>query len=148
MAALIEQQGKTGDNIVVFGRSLGAAIASQLATQVKPGAVILESAFSSVPDMAARLYPFLPVRLLTRYKLNNIAHVKALQSPLLVIHSREDEIIPFAHGEAVFTAAHEPKSFLPIQGDHNGGFLSSGRTYIDGVAAFLTKHHPGYQPRM
>ena len=145
---LLEQQGMAPQNIVVFGRSLGAAIASQLATKVKPGGVILESAFSSVPDMAARLYPFLPVRLLTRYRLNNVAHVKAIQVPLLVIHSRDDEIIPFAHGEAVFAAAREPKSFLPIQGDHNGGFLTSGSVYIDGVVAFLKKNISSYQPVM
>lgn len=143
---LTVRRGIAAENIVVFGRSLGAAIASQLATRVKPGGVILESAFSSVPDMGAKLYPFLPVRLLARFRLNNLDHVQASQAPLLVVHSRDDEIIPFTQGERVFASAHEPKTFLPIRGDHNGGFLYSGRFYLEGVEAFLIKYFPAYQP--
>lgn len=133
-------------NIVIFGRSLGAAVASQLATKVRPGGVILESAFASVPDMAARLYPFLPARILARYQLNNMQHVKSIQSPLLVIHSADDEIIPYSQGQKVFETAHEPKSFLRIRGSHNGGFIYSGRFYIEGFEAFLIKHFPDYEP--
>lgn len=144
--ALTEQKGIRPENIVLFGRSLGAAITSQLATQVRPGGVILESPFSSVPDMGAKLYPFLPVRLLSRFKLSNVAHVQAIKSPLLVVHSRDDEIIPFTHGEQVYAAAHEPKTFLAIRGDHNGGFLYSGRLYTEGLEAFLIKYFPAYEP--
>jgi len=143
---LTEQKGIAAENIVLFGRSLGAAIASKLASRVNPGGVILESPFTSVPDMGAKLYPFLPVRLLSRYQLNNVAHVQVLHSPVLVVHSRDDEIIPFSHGERVYQASHDPKTFLPIRGDHNGGFLYSGRFYIEGIEAFLIKHFPAYQP--
>lgn len=143
---LTDKRGIKADKIVVFGRSLGAAVASQLATRVRPGGVILESAFASVPDMAARLYPFLPARLLARFQLSNVRHVKDIQSPLLVIHSKDDEIIPFNQGQKVFTAAHEPKTFLRIRGSHNGGFLYSGRFYTEGIEAFLIKHFPDYEP--
>ena len=143
---LTKTKGIAAENIIVFGRSLGAAIASHLSTKVRPGGVILESAFTSVPDMGAKLYPFLPVRLLVRYQLNNVAHVQSIHSPLLVIHSRDDEVIPFTQGEQVFAAAHEPKTFLAIRGDHNGGFLYSGRFYIEGIESFLIKHFPAYKP--
>jgi len=144
--ALTDKQGIKAENIVIFGRSLGAAVASQLATRVKPGGVILESAFASVPEMAAQLYPFLPARLLARFQLNNMQHVKRIQSPLLVIHSEDDEIIPYAQGQKVFASGHEPKTFLRIRGSHNGGFIFSGRFYTEGVEAFLIKHFPDYEP--
>lgn len=143
---LTDKKAIAAENIVLFGRSLGAAITSQLATQVKPGGVILESAFSSVPDMAAKLYAFLPVRLLSRFQLNNVAHVEAMQSPLLVIHSEDDEIIPYAQGQQVFASAHEPKTFLRIRGSHNDGFIYSGRFYTEGVEAFLIKYFADYKP--
>lgn len=143
---LTGQKGIKPENIVLFGRSLGAAIASQLATRVKAGGVILESPFTSVPDMGARLYPFLPVRLLSRFKLSNVAHVKNIKLPVLLVHSRDDEIIPYKQGEEVYEAAHEPKTLLPIRGDHNGGFLYSGQFYIEGIEAFLIRHFPDYEP--
>lgn len=143
---LTEKRGIKAENIVVFGRSLGAAVASQLATRVKAGGVILESAFTSVPEMAARLYPFLPVRLLVRFQLNNVRHVQGIQSPLLVIHSTDDEIIPYAQGQAVFERAHAPKTLLRIRGSHNGGFIDSGRFYTEGIEAFLSRHFADYKP--
>ncbi|MDH5444041.1 MAG: alpha/beta hydrolase [Gammaproteobacteria bacterium] len=142
---LTEQKGIRAENIILFGRSLGAAIASQLATRVKAGAVIIESPFTSVPDMGAKLYPFLPVRLLSRFQLSNIIHASQAQSPVLVVHSRHDEIIPFSHGEKVFESAAEPRVFLPISGDHNGGFLLSGNVYIDGLQEFLVKYVATYK---
>lgn len=143
---LTDKRGIRPDDIVVFGRSLGAAVASRLAAKVRPGGVILESAFASVPDMAAQLYPWLPARLLARFQLDNVQHVKAVQAPLLVIHSEDDEIIPYGQGLRIFEAAHEPKHFLRIRGSHNGGFLFSGRFYIEGIEAFLNKYFPAYEP--
>jgi len=139
---LTVQRAIPAESILIFGRSLGAAVASQLSAKVRPGAVILESAFASVPDMAAKLYPFLPVHLLSRFQFNNIEHVKRIQSPLLVIHSEADEIIPFAQGQAVYASADEPKRFMRIQGSHNGGFLSSGHVYTGGLEAFLRQFFP------
>lgn len=143
---LTDSKGMKPADIVLFGRSLGSAVASQLATKVRPGGVILESSFASVSAMAAKLYPFFPTRWLARYRLSNVRHVKAMQAPLLVIHSQDDEIIPFQQGEQVFAAAHEPKRFLRIHGSHNGGFLTSGRVYIDGIKGFLGRYFPSYQP--
>ncbi len=128
--------------IVIFGRSLGAAIAAHLAAKYRPKAVILESGFTSVADMAGELYPIFPARWLTRIEYRTKDALKAVGSPVLIIHSVDDDIIPFHHGEALFETANEPKSFLEIRGNHNEGFLISGKTYIDGIGAFLAKH-PG-----
>lgn len=137
---LTEQRRIPPRDIVLFGRSLGAAVAAQLASQHAPKALILESAFTSVPDLAADLYPFLPARWLARFRYNTEGYVKSINCPLLIVHSREDEIIPYAHGERLFAAAREPKRFLKIRGGHNEGFLLSGQHYVKGLDAFLTAY--------
>ena len=139
---LIEDRGASAEEIVLFGRSLGAGPTCQLATEVSPGAVILESPFRSVPEMAHGLYPWLPVRLLARTRLDNEAKIANIEAPLLVIHSVDDDIIPFAHGERLFELANEPKRFLEIHGDHNSGFLDSGALYVDGLREFLVEVLP------
>ena len=126
--------------IVIFGRSLGGAVASWLAAQTTPGAVILESTFTSAPDMAHRLYPFLPVRLMTRLKYSVKENVKRLSSPLLVVHSRQDEVIPFDMGESIFAAAPEPKQMLVITGDHSGGFLLNRNEYMTVLDKLLDQY--------
>lgn len=133
------------ERIVVAGRSLGAAVAAELAREREPGAVILESPFRSVPLIAQEVYPLLPARWLARFDYATEDHVRDVTSPLLVIHSRDDEIIPFRHGEAVHAAANEPKSLLPLHGGHNTGFLESGDRYVDGIDGFL--HHSGLPRR-
>jgi fermentation-respiration switch protein FrsA (DUF1100 family) len=87
--------------------------------------------------MAARLFPFLPARLLSRFRYDTEDSLRAVDCPVLVVHSRDDEIIPFEHGRALYRAAHQPKRLLEIRGGHNDGFLVSGRSYIEGLADFL-----------
>lgn len=127
-------------DIVLFGRSLGAAIAAELATRHSPGALIMESSFTSVPDMAASIYPWLPVRLLSRYRYDARRRLEDVRCPVLIVHSRTDEIIPFEHGQQLFEQAREPKRFLQLRGGHNDGFLVSGRDYVNGLEAFLSDH--------
>ncbi len=123
--------------IILFGRSLGAAIASRLAVDQEPLGLIVESAFSSVPDMAAHYYPYLPVRWISRFQYNTRKHLISLNRPLLIIHSPDDEIIPYDHGQQLFAAAREPKQFLSIRGGHNDGFLLSGEQYTRGLEGFI-----------
>lgn len=137
---LVEDRKLPAGRIVLFGRSLGAAVAAQLATRTRPAALIVESAFTSVPDIAARYYWYLPVRIFARFDYGTKSYIKKISCPLLVVHSPDDEIIPFAHGEAIFAAAAEPKSFLRLRGSHNEGFISTGAAYTDGLRAFLDKH--------
>jgi len=125
------------EQIVLFGRSLGAAIAAELATHHRPGALIVESAFTSVPDLAAHLYPYFPARWLARLSYPTAEYLAAAASPVLVVHSREDEIIPFSHGQRLYHAAREPRRLLELHGDHNAGFMISRDTYLAGIDAFL-----------
>jgi hypothetical protein len=139
---LTEERGVPPGDIIIFGRSLGAAVATHLATRHTPGALIIESAFTSVPDMAAKLYPYLPVKLLSRIRYSTITGIGSVTCPVLIVHSRDDEIIPFSHGERIYAAAGEPRQFLEIRGGHNEGFMVSGLHYIEGLERFLQKHLP------
>ncbi len=123
--------------IIIFGRSLGGAIAINLASKVKPGALIIESTFSSARDMGQSIFPLLSRVLIFRYSFNSGELIKKINSPLLVIHSPDDEIIPFKLGKKVFDAANEPKSFFSLQGDHNNGFIISQPDYEKRLAEFI-----------
>ncbi len=139
---LLNERHADPEQIVLFGRSLGAAIAARIAYENAPRALILESVFSSVRDMGRRYYPWLPVRWITRLHYDTAALASQIDCPILVIHSRDDEIIPFDQGRKVFEQATEPKEFLEILGDHNGGFILSGPLYRDGVGEFLDNYFP------
>lgn len=134
---LTENRGISGSDIVIFGRSLGASAASRLATQHQPLALIVESSFTSVPDIAQELYPWLPARWLSRFSHATRDYVRDVQCPVLIIHSRDDEIIPFHHGEAIFASANEPRTLMALRGTHNDAFLRDERAYIEGIQAFL-----------
>ena len=124
-------------NVVLFGRSLGGAVATWLAARVDCAALIAESTFTSVPDLAAKTYPFFPVRLLARYRYDSKARIAEARCPVLIVHSPDDELIPFEHGQALFEAANSPKTFLEIRGGHNEGFIVSGEHYDRGLGEFL-----------
>ena len=132
-------------NIAIFGRSMGGSVAAWLAAQKSPGALIVESTFTSAPDLAAKLYPFLPVRLLARLDLNTRESIRSTTSPVLVLHSRDDEIVPYEHGVALYESAAEPKAFFEMRGGHNDGFLVSQAGYTRALADFLSASFPSYQ---
>ena len=137
---LIEKRHITPVDIIIFGRSLGGVVATWLTKRYRPGTLIIESTFISIPDMAAKLYPFLPVRLISRFNYNALDYIQQVRCPVLVVHSRDDEIIPFSHGQRLFKTANEPKQLLEITGTHNEGFTSSGKLYIDGLNSFISKY--------
>ena len=123
--------------IIILGRSLGGAVAAWLAQNRPAGALIVESAFTSAPELGAELYPYLPVKALCRYRFDTREYLGKVRCPVTIIHSRDDETVPFEHGEALFAAAAEPKFMVVIGGDHNERFLDSGETYTAAVAAVL-----------
>lgn len=137
---LVRERGAPPASIVLHGRSLGGAVAAWLARRHVPDALILESAFTSLGDVAAGAYPILPVRWMLRHEFPTRAHVRDTPSPVLVIHSPEDEIVPFSHGEALFAAAPGPKEFLRIRGGHNDGVLVSADVYEGALRRFLAAH--------
>jgi fermentation-respiration switch protein FrsA (DUF1100 family) len=137
---LVEERGISEDRLIIFGRSLGGAVSAWLAEKHTPKALILESTFTSFDDFASDLAPFLPIGLLSRFDYNTEEHVGAVDCPVLIIHSRDDETVPFDHGQSLFESAKAPKVFLEVSGDHNTGFLSSRDTYEAGIDAFVSAY--------
>lgn len=143
---LIEDKRTDPSAIVLFGRSLGGAVATWIAAKEKPGALILESTFISIPAMGANLYPIFPVRLLARVHYDSAGLMEGIESHKLFIHSRDDETVPFEHGVALYDKANEPKTFVEIRGSHDSGFLDSGRDYIAPLQSFLRKVEQSLAP--
>jgi uncharacterized protein len=126
------------ERVVLFGESLGSAVALQLAVEVEAGALVLESPFASIPDMARAVYPFLPLWPFVRTRYDNVAKVGRLRMPLLVLHGERDEVVPFAHGRRVFDEAPEPKQFFAIPGaSHNDTYAVGGEPYWRALREFL-----------
>ena len=139
---LVETRGIPPSEIVISGRSLGGAVAAHLARSRTPRALVVESSFTAIPDVAAEMLWFLPVRWLIRFDYRTVDYVRQVDCPILVVHSADDRLIPFHHGREIFAAAGEPKEFLQIVGPHNGGFLQSGDRYRNGLTTFLANHQP------
>ncbi len=137
---LTESRGIPAEQIVIHGRSLGGAIASHLAVEHTPGALIVDSSFTALADIGQEAYPFLPVRLLIRFDYTTSDNTKKVRCPVLVIHSPDDEIVPFHHGQEIFAAAPEPKRFLEVRGGHNDNFVVSSQTYSEGVRGFIDEY--------
>ncbi|PXW88867.1 hypothetical protein C8R34_10613 [Nitrosomonas sp. Nm84] len=134
---LTETQGIAPAQIVLYGESLGGAVAAWLAAREKPGLLVLASTFTSVPNLAAEIYPFLPVRWITRFQYNTLESLQSVTCPVLIAHSPQDEIIPFAHGQQLFQAASEPKQFLTLEGGHNTGFIFMQPEWVKSLGAFM-----------
>lgn len=118
---LVTVKGLSPGDIIVFGRSLGGAVAIELAERVQPKFLFSESTFTSAPDMAAKRFPVFPARLLCKFKYNNIKRIKNVHCPVLIAHGPDDSLLPFEHGRRLFDAANEPKYFAELHGDHNAG---------------------------
>lgn len=128
--------------IVIVGESLGGGPASWLAARTEPAALILISSFTSIPDLAQELYPWLPVRPLARIRFDNVANVGKLRAPLLVVHGRRDTLVGFWHAERLVGAAGGRGRLLALDGDHNDLLAESARLR-DGMAAFIDRYVSG-----
>ncbi len=125
------------DRIIVAGSSLGGGPTADLAASVEPAAVLLESTYTSIPDVVSQSYPFIPAKLLCRTQFRNLEKIQQIGCPIMIVHSRDDTVIPFEHGQRLFERAAEPKRFLEIHGAHYGGKFSSKQGYLEGLRAFL-----------
>jgi len=134
---LTEVRGFAASDILLFGRSLGGAVAAQLAAESEPGGLILESTFSSARDFAHRVMPLMSRLTVLRYEFDTASALQAVHCPLLVLHSPDDQIMPYELGRRTFEAANEPKRFQDMRGDHNSGFLLSQPGYEQTLAEFL-----------
>jgi hypothetical protein len=134
---LRDQGGVEADRIVILGKSLGSAVAVDLAVEVEPAGLIVESGFSSIPEMAAHHYPFVP-RWLVRTKMDSLSKIGRVHCPIMVIHSPADEIVPYEHGRRLFEAAGGDKRFLEVPGaHHNELWLVGGADYLRALREFL-----------
>lgn len=124
-------------NIVIFGRSLGGAVAVDLAARVNAGGLILESTFSSVRDVVNAVFPRLSPFLYLRYVFDSFNKIKNVSAPVLMIHSPDDEIIPYILGQKLFEQVASEKSFLQIRGGHNDGFMQSISPYMQKLRIFI-----------
>jgi fermentation-respiration switch protein FrsA (DUF1100 family) len=128
--------GYTPDQIIAYGRSLGTGIATELATTEKVKALIVESPYTSLADVAAEKMSWLLPKLLLRYRLNTLKRAGQLKVPVLVIHGAQDELIPCAHGQKIYAAISSPKKLLLIAGGgHNN--LSDFKEHFEGVESFI-----------
>jgi len=136
---LTEARHVKASDVVIVGESLGGAVATWLAVKHPPRALVLASTFTSVPNLGATIYWWLPVRLLARIHYDNLERIAQISAPVLIAHSPDDDIIPFSHAEALYGAAHEPKQFMKLSGGHNSGLLYGREEWIATVRDFLEK---------
>jgi fermentation-respiration switch protein FrsA (DUF1100 family) len=134
---LTEKKKVSADNIIMFGRSLGGSIAAQLAGMAEAKALVIESTFTSYVDIGRKFYPYMPVRWFASFSYRTIDDVKNVHCPLMIIHSRNDEVVPFEFGLELYETANEPKEFVEIFGSHNDGFLVSAETYKEAWMKWL-----------
>lgn len=134
---LVQKRGLAADQILILGKSLGGPVAAHLAARNRPGGLILQSTFTSMVNLGVRLYPYLPVRILARFRFPTDVFLSRVKCPVLVIHSHDDEIIPVSFGRELLDAAREPKRMLEIRGGHNDGMFVSVEQYSTAVNTFL-----------
>lgn len=124
--------------LIVQGRSLGAGVAIPLAVKVTPRALLVDASFKSLADVAAKRYPIFPVRLLLKSRFDSLKNIARIQCPVLITHSKDDQIIPFEQGLALYHAAPSPKVFNPITGPHDNKDVPESQVmYRAGVEKFL-----------
>jgi fermentation-respiration switch protein FrsA (DUF1100 family) len=128
------------EDMIIFGRSLGGSIAAWLAQDHQPRILIVESSFTSLPNMVKDRFPWIPAMLVGNYQYNTRQYLQKAQCPVLIIHSRDDELIPFRQGQELYEVAKWPKAFLDISGSHNRGFIDSITRYESALDAFISRY--------
>ena len=132
---LTEARGIAPRRIVIHGRSLGGPVAAWLASQAEPAGLILESTFTGMAALGEHHYPWLPVSLIGQLKYPTLNHLADVQAPVLVIHSQDDELAPFAHGQTLRDATGG--ALLILEGDHTSGYRRRPERYVNGLKRFI-----------
>jgi fermentation-respiration switch protein FrsA (DUF1100 family) len=140
LAYLRSRSNLLANRIIYFGESLGGAVAVDLALKDPPRALIMESPFTSIRDMAKAKLPYLPVGFLIHDKYDSLSKIQKIHVPLLILHGDRDGVVPFDQGRRLFEAANPPKVFYTIPGaDHNDAFIAGGQPYWDAWKRFLDR---------
>lgn len=142
---LTVRRGIPAQAILLYGESLGSAVAAWLAARHTPRGLAIYAAFTSIPDMARHLYPFLPSRLIARFRYDTRKELAQVSCPILILHSEEDEMIPFSHAKALSAAAAGTVSLVPLKGGHNEAPFVSRVAFDQGIRAFLASIAAGGQ---
>ncbi len=131
--------GVEADRIVIFGHSLGSAVAVELAGREPASGLILDGALTSVTDRGQEVYPFIPVRWIAGSRYASIEKIGNLRLPKLFLHAERDEVIPIAHGRRLYEAAPPPKRFVVLGGGHGDAFDVDSATYYGAIRRFLAE---------
>jgi len=144
---LTTARGTSASRIVIFGESLGGAVAIDLARRVEACGLIVQSSFTSIAEMAAEVLPFVP-RFIIRTKMDSLSKIGNVSSPKLFIHSQADEIIPYRMGRRLFEAASAPKLFYEVKGaSHNLTDIVGGAAYYEALRSFINSSCPAQELR-
>lgn len=138
---LVERKNVNPDLILPVGRSLGGAVAAHIAVTHQTAGLALESTFTSVPDVAARVYRIFPVRMLARVKLDNLKALGAYNGALLVGHSKTDQVIPYDMGRTLYESFSGPAHWLEMTGGHGDGYAMTGRSYSEAYLDFAERYY-------
>lgn len=125
-------------NIFIYGHSLGGAVAVDVASRHACGGLIVESSFTSVRAMARRVYRLPLLQYVPKSRFDSLAKIARVQAPVLIIHGTRDAVIPLEMGQKLYEAAHEPKTFFPIEGaGHDDPYVVGGEHYVERLRAFV-----------
>jgi fermentation-respiration switch protein FrsA (DUF1100 family) len=139
---LTKERGVSPERIIVFGHSLGSAVAVDLASRAPAAGLIVEGAFTSAFDRGQELYPYIPVRWIAASRFSSLEKIERVTVPKLFLHATEDEVIPLAHGRRLYEAAPAPKSFVELRGGHGDAFDVDSARYFGSIAKFLATLKP------
>jgi uncharacterized protein len=126
--------------LVIFGWSLGSAVAVTLASEVDAAGLILEGAPASLANLEQQRYPFFPIRLLTRNRFDSIRRIDRVRAPILFLHSPEDAVIPISEGRLLFDAARGDKTFVEVRGGHVEATIVDTEHFYEAIRTFLAAH--------
>lgn len=140
VVSLSEKMGYKTKDTILYGESIGGGVALQIATEKDFACLVLESTFTSIKDMARIYYKLFPTSLLLKSEFDNLSKIKKIKMPVVIMHSKEDEIVPYFMGRKIYENAKEPKLFLElIKGHNDGGILISTnairelKSYLDSM---------------
>lgn len=133
---LKEKREISAAKIILYGESIGGAVAVDLAKREKVGSLITEGAFTSIKDMTRIVYPFLPHFILST-RFDTLSKIGFVKCPKLIIHSQDDEIVPVSMAAKLFNVSKDPKLFVKIRGGHNTAFSDSKKTYKESIGYFI-----------
>jgi uncharacterized protein len=135
---LVEQRHFRPQDIVIYGHSLGGAVAVNLASRRPCRGLIVQSSFTNVRAMARRMFAIPLVEFLAKSRFDSLEKIREVRAPILIVHGTRDDVVPFAMGQELFAAAPAPKRFHPIEGaGHNNVLEAGGENYLACLKAFV-----------